>query len=77
MEKMGKITASNFQIQKLKVLVPEGKWQLLDNSLVFEKDIYGIVKNYQDRMEKMEPDILYKEVIKLVHDVLGWNSLFF
>ena len=47
MEKIGKITASNFQIQKLKILVPETKWQLLDNSLVFEKDIYSTVKVYQ------------------------------
>ena len=25
----------------------------------------------------LQPDMLYKEVINLVHDVLGWNSLFF
>ena len=50
MEKIGKITASNFQIQKLKILVPETKWQLLDNSLVFEKDIYSTVKVYQQKM---------------------------
>lgn len=79
LEKIGNISASNFQIQKLKVLMPEGKWQLLDNSLVFEKDIYFTVNELQKVLgkENLKTNILHQEVINLVNDVLGWNSLFF
>ena len=52
LEKIGNITSSNFQVQKLKGLVPDSKWQLFDNSLVFEKDIYGSVSEYQSKMVK-------------------------
>ena len=59
--------------------MPEGKWQLLDNSLVFEKDIYFTVSQLQKNLgkENLKTNYLHQEVINLVNDVLGWNSLFF
>ena len=52
---------------------------MLDNSLVFEKDIFTQVNKYQEKIKEptLTVNLIYREVIDLVNEILGWNSFFF
>ena len=76
-EKLGSISATNFELSKVKPLLSESKWQILENSLHLEKSIYTAISTYQENTKKwgLKIQSLYKEVINLVYEYIGWNSL--
>lgn len=60
-------------------MIPESRWNQFDSSHAFEKDVFKYVNEFQEKLIKasMKVDVMYERILELVHDVLGWNSLFF
>lgn len=65
LEKVGHISPNNFQVQKLKALMPEAKWHQFDNSLVFEKEVFKYVNEYQEKLVKasLKVDVIYEKIL--------------
>ena len=88
MDKLAHLCETNFQIDKLKTLMPENKWHLLTDSMTFSKDVFMLIEEYGEKMERMpsrsnsvsmfsKVELIYEEVLNMVNKIVGWNTLFF